>query len=94
MARVSAGCFSLCNHRGLYDRRRIDGPYPVPVTYAERGNPVPLPFGAGRPQGRLLGVRDREDGRSECPAVIAGIGACALVRKDADVRLVSDREKT
>ena len=37
-------------------------------------------------------MRAKEAGKSEGPAVIAGIGACALLRKEADVRLMLDHK--
>ena len=42
-------------------------------AYAEQGKPVTLPETAGQPQGTLLALRVKEGGKSEGPAVIAGI---------------------
>jgi hypothetical protein len=47
----------------------------------------------GRPQGLSKAQREQECGKSEGPAVMAGIGdeMIAPIRKDADVRMVAHR---
>ncbi len=69
------------------------------VTYTEHGKPVRPPVRAGRPQGKLLGVRVADAGKSEGRSVIERIGIEGLprhhpTRKGADFRLVSHRKIT
>jgi hypothetical protein len=44
------------------------------VTWVKHGKPVPLPVGAGKPQGKLKAVRVKESGESEGRPVIGRIG--------------------
>ena len=46
---------------------------PHSVTQAEHGKPVSLPLWVGMPQGRLMVMRVRDVGTSECRAVMARI---------------------
>ena len=73
--------------------REIADTYPSSVNYAEHDKPVFPPEWAGRPQGKLWGVRVWDAGESECRSVMERIGVEATqhhpARKGADFRLVS-----
>lgn len=54
--------------------REIADTYPSSVNYAEHDKPVFPPEWAGRPQGKLWGVRVWDAGESECRSVMERIG--------------------
>jgi hypothetical protein len=58
----------------MASHRRIAAALPTPVTAAQRGKPVALPCGVGRPQGRLTGRRVKDRGASQRRPVMGRIG--------------------
>jgi hypothetical protein len=57
-------------------------------TIAKQGKPVVSPITAGAMQRTLLMLRAKEDGESQCQAVMAWIPASCRARKRAHFRLV------
>jgi hypothetical protein len=58
----------------MASHRRKAATLPIRVAVAERGKPVALPQGVGRPQGRLTGRRVKERGVSQRRSVMGRIG--------------------
>ena len=55
---------------------------------------ISLPKGrVGLLQNKLTGMQVKEDGKSKCPTVMAGIKVYTLLRKQADFHLVLCYEK-
>ena len=74
--------------------RRTGSAFTFRVISTELGKPVLLPDWAGRPQGMLLAVRVREDGKSERCAVMAQIAVWNMAASErvAHFRLVFHRK--
>jgi hypothetical protein len=68
-------------------------------TGVERGKPVALPFGEGKSQDDLTGLRAEDEGASECRPVMGRIGIASTDyiiprRKPADFPRVFPHERT
>jgi len=53
-------------------------PNPSKIAQDEHGKPVVLPFTGRQPQGAPMGLWVKEEGKSECRAVVARIGVAVI----------------